>query len=57
MNQMGPMKPWIRKIPPPRISAAGILGPNLVHTRPRRPRALFEIGTCQSTGPTLLFAQ
>ena len=30
MNQMGPMKPRIQKIPPPWISAAGLLGPDLV---------------------------
>ena len=28
---MGPMKPWIKKIPPPRTSAAGLLGPDLVY--------------------------
>ena len=30
MNQTGPMKPWIKKITPPRIAAAGLLGPDLV---------------------------
>ena len=29
-SSVGPMKPWIQKIPLPRISAAGLLGPDLV---------------------------
>ena len=27
---MGPMNPWVQKNPPPPISAAGLLGPDLV---------------------------